>query len=228
MTAHTAAQSFVAVAPAAWPLTHTLRPQPLPGLDLQGPTLSFGRDEEVFGEGEPADHVYRVVSGAVRTFRVLADGRRQICEFHLPGDCLGFEPSAAHRTSAEAMGETRLVSVRRSALLDGADTAPDVARMLWRSAVADLQRSQDHVLRLGHRSASERVASFLLEVAGRLGGADRFDLPMSRQDIADYLGLTIETVSRSFTHLQSLGLIEVRACRSIRLSNRQALVDLCE
>lgn len=227
MTAHAAAHSFIPailVPPPAAAVMLT----PTEAVALQGPSLNFGRDEEIFGEGEGADSVYRVVSGAVRTFRILADGRRQICEFHLPGDTFGFEPSAIHRVSAEALGPTRLVAVRRAALLDNADSAPDIARLLWRAAVADLQRSQEHVMRLGHRSAAERVASFLLDVARRLGGHDAFDLPMSRQDIADYLGLTIETVSRSFTQLQALGLIAVRCCRHVELSDRAALVEMCE
>lgn len=227
MTAHAAAHSFLSATPAPRPPAGAGM-APAEAVQLHGPTLSFGRDEEIFGEGESADSVYRVVSGAVRTFRILADGRRQISEFHLPGDSFGFEPSAVHRVSAEALGPTRLVAVRRNALMDNADTAPEFARLLWRAAVADLQRSQEHVLRLGHRSAAERVASFLLDVARRLGGHDAFDLPMSRQDIADYLGLTIETVSRSFTQLQALGLIAVRCCRHVRLSDRAALVELCE
>lgn len=227
MTAHAAAQSFLAATPAQWPPAGALL-SPGEAIALDGPTLSFGRDEEVFGEGERADSVYRVVSGAVRTFRILADGRRQICEFHLAGDTFGFEPSAVHRVSAEALGPTRLVAVRRGTLLDNADTAPEFARLLWRAAVADLQRSQEHAFRLGHRSAAERVASFLLEIARRQGDVDAFDLPMSRQDIADYLGLTIETVSRSFTQLQGLELIAVRSCRHVRLLDRAALVEMCE
>ncbi|MGA0604068.1 helix-turn-helix domain-containing protein [Caulobacter sp. KR2-114] len=228
MTAHAAAHSFVPATPVPWGVAAGGFASPAETVELNGPTLNFSRDEEVFGEGERADSVYRVVSGAVRTFRILADGRRQICEFHLAGDCFGFEPSAVHRTSAEALGPTKLVAVRRSALLDNADTAPEFARLLWRAAVADLQRSQEHVLRLGHRSAAERVASFLLDVARRLGGHDAFDLPMSRQDIADYLGLTIETVSRSFTQLQGLELIAVSSCRHVRLADREALTGLCE
>jgi len=99
---------------------------------------------------------------------------------------------------------------------------------LWRHALRDLQRSQDHVLTLGRRSATERLASFLLDLTERLGGASEFDLPMSRQDIADYLGLTIETVSRTLTQLQVQGFIQLHGCRHIRLARRAALADLCE
>lgn len=234
MTAYAPARSFVP-AHSFVPAMPAPRPQFLDAIDapgstfaFQGTALNFGRDAEIYGEGEPAESVYRVVSGAVRTFRILADGRRQISEFLLPGDTFGFEPLAVHRTSAEALGPTKLVAMRRATLLDNADTAPEIASLLWRAAVCDLQRSQEHVLRLGHRSASERVASFLLDLARRLGDDAAMDLPMSRQDIADYLGLTIETVSRSFTQLQALNLIRVRSCRHVELLQRETLLDLCE
>src|SRR5581483_3699779 len=103
---------------------------------------------------------------------------------------------------------------------------------LWRLALRDLQRSQDHVLTLGRRSASERLASFLIDLADRLDGPGpgraEFDLPMSRQDIADYLGLTIETVSRTLTQLQADGLVRLCGVRRVRLPRPAALAELCE
>lgn len=192
---------------------------------LIGVTLHVSRDQEIFGEGEPADQVYKVVSGAVRTFRVLSDGRRQICDFHVPGDIFGLELDADHRTTAEAISETVLVVARRSTLGDERDGA--AVRRLWTLAMNDLRRSQDHAVTLGRRSASERVASFLTDMAERLGGGDVLDLPMSRQDMADYLGLTIETVSRTLTQLQVAGLIKLTGCRSIHLCKSKALVELC-
>jgi CRP/FNR family nitrogen fixation transcriptional regulator len=191
---------------------------------LVGATRSFGRDQEVFGEGEPSDYVYKVASGAVRSFRILADGRRQISEFHLPGDVFGIELDDARRIAAEAIVEATLVVARRSQLL--ADAAGGSA--LWRKACGDLRRSQDHALTLGRRSASERVAAFLLEMAERTEAGAVLDLPMSRQDIADYLGLTIETVSRTITGLQAEGLIDARCCRRIRLLDKAALEELCQ
>jgi CRP-like cAMP-binding protein len=191
---------------------------------LIGITRSFGRGQEVFGEGDSADHVYRVVSGAVRVQRVLADGRRQIEEFYLPGDVFGVEFSALRRATAETLGETTLVVARRTT----AAADPAQAERLWDHALRELARCHDHVLTLGLRSAAERIATFLVELAARLGGDDVVELPMSRQDIADYLGLTIETVSRTLTQLQTRGLIRLNGCRHIRFARPAALAELCE
>ena len=193
---------------------------------LVGATRAYARDQEVYGEGERADHVYSVLSGAVRSFRVLADGRRQISDFYLPGDVFGVEFDPDHRESVEALSETMLVVTRRCALADEDDGA--MARRLWRLAVDQLRRSQDHVLTLGCRTANERVASFLTDLAERIGDAGGLELPMSRQDIADYLGLTIETVSRTLTQFQVAGMIALHGCRSIHFLKRRALADLCE
>jgi CRP-like cAMP-binding protein len=192
---------------------------------LIGVTLHLDRDQEVFGEGESADQVFKVVRGAVRSFRVLSDGRRQICDFYMPGDIFGIEPGMERRATAEALTDTVLVAARRCAVLDDSD--PAQARRLWTLAMADLQRSQDHALTLGRRSATERVANFLVDMAARLGDVDNLELPMTRQDMADYLGLTIETVSRTLTQLQVSGLIKLAGCRSIHLRRTRALAELC-
>ena len=195
------------------------------GVRLIGMTTHVARDQEVFGEGEPADHVYKVVRGAVRGFRVLSDGRRQICDFYLPGDIFGIERGADHTITAEALTGAILVVARRSNLShDGSST---MARSLWDLAMIELGRSHDHALTLGRRSAGERVARFLVDMADRIGDGEGVELPMSRQDIADYLGLTIETVSRTLTQLQVSGLIRLTGCRSIHLRNPRALAELC-
>jgi CRP/FNR family nitrogen fixation transcriptional regulator len=204
--------------------TPTRTPEP-DSLRLIGITVNLSRDQEVYGEGGPAAQAYKVVSGAVRVFRVLSDGRRQICSFYLPGDVFGIEPGLEHRSTAEALTDTVLVVARRSALGDEGDAA--AARRLWTLAMNELQRSQDHALTLGRRSACERVASFLVDVAERLGSGESLELPMSRQDIADYLGLTTETVSRTLTQLQLSGLISMTGCRSIQLRKARALAELC-
>jgi CRP/FNR family nitrogen fixation transcriptional regulator len=195
------------------------------GVRLIGATTHVARDQEVFGEGEPADHVYKVVTGAVRAFRVLSDGRRQICDFYLPGDVFGVEAGPDHLLTAEALTDTVLVAARRSSL--GDDTDGPANRRLWRLAMDQLRRGQDHVLTLGRRSAAERVANFLMEMVARLGGGEALELPMSRQDMADYLGLTIETVSRTLTQLQVTEMIALSGCRSIRLRRPHALAALC-
>lgn len=204
-------------------------PPPAPSPKDEGPRLigmatHVSQDLEIFGEGEPADHVYKVVSGAVRGLRLLSDGRRQICEFYLPGDVFGVEPGGDHLMTAEALKDTVLVVARRSTV-GREDDGPDV-RELWSLAMTQLRRSHDHVLTLGRRSASERVANFLLDLAERIGDGEHLELPMSRQDIADYLGLTIETVSRTLTQLQSSGLIKFSSCRSVDLCRHRALIEI--
>ena len=193
------------------------------GFPLIGAAKTFSRDQPIYAEGDAADGVYKVVSGAVRAVRLLADGRRQIADFYLPGDAFGVELGERRRAAAEALGETTLLVTRRASLA----ARPDQGG-LWRLALSELQRSQDHVLTLGRRSASERVASFLLEIAERLDAGRAFDLPMSRQDMADYLGLTIETVSRTLTQLQADGLVSLNGTRHVRLPRPGALAELCE
>jgi CRP-like cAMP-binding protein len=191
---------------------------------LIGVARNFGRDQQIFGEGEGAEWVYKVVSGAVRAFRVLADGRRQIERFYLPGDLFGIEPGAVRGSAAEAISPTTVVVARRSAL--ACDAGQAVAA--WRLALRELQRSHDHILTLGRRSAGERLARFLVDLAAQLDSGTDLDLPMSRQDIADYLGLTIETVSRTMTQLQAQGLVSLSGCRHVRLLRSAALAELCE
>lgn len=209
------------------------RPYPVPptsptepdDIRLIGITMSVSRDQEIFGEGEPADQVFKVVKGTVRSFRLLSDGRRQICDFYLPSDVFGIELGADHRTTVEALTDTVLVVARRSTLGDEDDAGAN--RRLWRQAMKALQRSQDHAVTLGRRSASERLANFLVDMAARLGGGEALELPMSRQDIADYIGLTIETVSRTLTQFQILGLIRLAGCRSVQIQKPRTLAELC-
>jgi CRP/FNR family transcriptional regulator, nitrogen fixation regulation protein len=200
------------------------RPGPLPSgpLGLMGAVMRFARNTEIYGEDEPAEFLYQVVSGAVRTYRMLDDGRRQIIAFYLPGDIFGVEAGEVHLSSAEAVGESQIVMVKRSSLMARADHERDLAKQLWTLTVRELQRVQQHSLVL-IESAEERVAGFLLEMAGRCSGSQIVELPMSRQDIADYLGLTIETVSRTFTQLVQSGAIALETSRRIQLRNRAAL-----
>lgn len=194
----------------------------LSAFEAMGVPVSFTRNEEIFGDGEPAEYVYQVVSGAARTYKVLSDGRRQIGAFYLPGEVFGLGVGDAHHYSAEAIGKSTLLVVKRSALIALADTDHKVAHLLWTLTAQELQRVQEHMLLL-IRSAQERVACFLLEMAERMAEADVIDLPMSRQDIADYLGLTIETISRTLTQLETAAAISVPTCRRIVLTNRKAL-----
>lgn len=193
--------------------------------ESMGVPVSYARNEEIFGDGEPADYVYKVISGAARTYKVLSDGRRQIGAFYLPGEVFGLGVGDNHHYSAEAVGKSTMLVVKRSALITLAKTDHRVAHLLWTLTAEELKRVQEHMLLL-IRSAQERVACFLLEMAERMENDDAIDLPMSRQDIADYLGLTIETISRTLTQLESASAISVPTCRRIILRNRKALRKL--
>jgi CRP-like cAMP-binding protein len=199
---------------------------PLSGtIEMMGASMSFGRNEEIYGEDDTADYLYKVVSGTVRTYRILNDGRRQIAGFYHPGDVFGLEMDEFHSTSAEAVSPSKVLVVKRGALITLANRDNDVARQLWAMTARELHRAQNHMLLL-IKSAQERVAAFLLEMAERLPTGNAVELPMSRQDIGDYLGLTIETVSRTLTLLESEAAIELPSSRHIVLRNRSALKRL--
>jgi len=194
-------------------------------MQLMGASMSYPRNSEIFGENDPADYLYKIVSGTVRTYKILSDGRRQIGGFYLPGDIFGLEYAATHTLSAEAVTDVKVVVVKRSALTALAGRDPAIGKELFTLTGRALQQAQDRILLL-IKSAQERVASFLLEMAARSPDGNAIELPMSRQDIADYLGLTIETVSRTLTALESSAAIEVATSRRILLRNRTALSRL--
>ena len=191
-------------------------------IELMGTVMPFTRNAEIFGENEPAEYLYKVISGTVRTYKVLVDGRRQIGAFHVPGDVFGFETGDAHTFSAEAITDCKIAVVKRTALIAVAARDNEVARYMWALTAQELQRVQAHMLLL-IKSAQERVATFLLEMAQRVPAGGTVELAMSRQDIADYLGLTIETVSRTLTLLERTAAIEVSTSRRIVLRNQSAL-----
>jgi CRP/FNR family transcriptional regulator, nitrogen fixation regulation protein len=194
-------------------------------IGLMGAEMPFSRNCEIYGENEQAEYVYKVVSGSVRTYKVLNDGRRQIGAFYLPGDIFGLEIGGQHTFSAEAVVDCKILVIKRSALVALARRNNDVARELWTMTAGELQRAQCHIMLL-IKTAQERMAGFLLEMSARALGGNEIDLPMSRQDIADYLGLTIETVSRTLTQLENLAAIAVPSSRRIVLRNRNALSRL--
>ena len=194
-------------------------------MECSGAPMLFRRHAEIYGEGEPADYLYKVVTGVVRTYKVLADGRRQVGGFCLPGDIFGLETGAEHAFSAETISDCRVLVVKHSTLIARAKTDHDVAFQLWMLTGGELRRLQDHVLLL-IKNAPERVAAFLLALAERSSTGNSIELPMSRQDIADHLGLTIETVSRTLSYLESIEAIELLSARRVLLRNRCALVRL--
>ncbi len=204
-----------------------------PGRDIPvgplepGSLRTFERDQEIFSEGDPAEFLFEVVSGAVRTYKLLSDGRRQIDAFHMPGDIFGIEAGGEHRFSAEALKEATVRAIRRRSLDALARSEPELPSRLVAAMARALERAQDHMLLLGRKSAREKIASFLLGLAHRIQGAKTLELPMSRIDIADHLGLTIETVSRTLTQFQREKLIELPSNRRvIVLRNVAALRQL--
>jgi len=185
--------------------------------------FSYKKEEEIYGEGEPSEYLYQIICGAVRTYKLLSDGRRQIGAFHLPGDVFGLDPGSEHRLTAEAIVDTTVRLVSRRSLEKAAASNVQVARNLWTLTASDLRHAEDHMLLLGRKTAMERVATFLLEMDRRLAKADMMALPMCRRDIGDYLGLTLETVSRALSQLSDDGILMFSSARQIALRNRRRL-----
>lgn len=194
-------------------------------IEMMGTVMSYTRNAEIYGEGEQAEFLYKVISGTVRTYKVLADGRRQIGGFYLVGDLFGLEAGDEHTFSAEAVSDAKVLVIKRSAVFALAARNNGVASQLWNLTTRELRRMQGHIMLL-IKSAHERVAGFLLEMAERSPTSNELELPMSRQDIADYLGLTIETVSRTLTSLENTSAIALPSARRVVLRDRAALSAL--
>lgn len=182
--------------------------------------MQFAAGAEVYGQDNPADLIYCLVKGSIRTSHLQADGRRQIGEFYYEGDVFGVETGPRRRFSAEALTPCEIMGVKRSGSV--AFEPARVERLLWAATTTELARAQTHMLLLGRATARERVARFLLDMADRFRG-DLVALPMGRQDMADYLGLTIETVSRMLGRLQADGAVEFADCRHFRIRRRSSL-----
>jgi CRP/FNR family transcriptional regulator, nitrogen fixation regulation protein len=188
---------------------------------LAGLHTSFARNAQIYREKEPAQHLYKVTSGTVRTCKVLVDGRRHIGAFYLPGDMFGLEPGDSHTASAEAVVDAEILVIKRSMAITFRYWDDEVTCLMRR----ELQQTQEHLLLL-IKTAPERVATFLLEMAARIRSSDEIELPMSRRDVADHLGLTIETVSRTLTQLENQSVIALPTAKRIVLRNRAVLKRL--
>jgi CRP/FNR family nitrogen fixation transcriptional regulator len=193
-----------------------------------GSRRSFARNEEICAEGEPADCWFKVVSGTVRLCKLLADGRRHIAEFYFSGDCFGLENMAERLFSAEAVTDVIVMRFSRRATERLIDESPMLARGLHDMTLRDLANAQIRMMMLGRMSAPERVATFLLDMFERRDATRALDLPMSRNDIADYLGLTIETVCRVMSAFKRNGAIDIPTPHRIELRDRAALAALGE
>lgn len=201
---------------------------PFDVLEQFGTRRAFHRGQEVYAAGDPADRCYRVVSGGVRAVGLDEEGRRHVAEFFLPGDLFGLEAADARHLSAEAVADTVLVCYPRRAVEAMADRHGALGRRLREVALQGLRRAHETMFLLGRKAAGERVAAFLLEMAARAPAdpcrADgaRVALPMTRADIADHLGLTIETVSRNMARLCRDGTIAATK-RGVEIRDRRAL-----
>ena len=189
--------------------------------------FTYKKGTEIFGEKEPAEYVYQVRTGAVRSYKLLTDGRRQIGSFHLAGDIFGLENGDVHRFTAEAIATTAVRLLKRQSLERVAENDAVVSRNLLGMTTQNLMHAEDHLLLLGRKNSLEKVAAFLLEMDKRLYATGIVALPMSRRDIADYLGLTLETVSRAISRFHRAGLLHFIGSnqREISLRDRVGLED---
>jgi len=181
----------------------------------------FYRDNVIACEGDAADHIFFVVRGVVRTCQNFRHGARNVIGFYLPGDFFGWA-GLKHSLSIEAVTDTEVPFVKRSALLSIASRESRFASFLLAATTDELGRAQDHIL-LMSKSAKCRLATFLTDLWVRLGKAEYLDVPMSYQDMADHLGLTIETVSRTISDLERSGMVTRVSTRRLLLQNRLAL-----
>ena len=188
----------------------------------------YRRGTEIFGAEEPAEYIYQVIEGAVRSHKLLSDGRRQIGAFHLAGDIFGLENGDFHRFTAEAIVDATIRLMKRESLDRVAKTDSAIVRSILRMTTDNLQHAENHMLLLGRKTSLERVAAFLLEMNCRLTPAGVIALPMTRRDIADYLGLTLETVSRALSVLNKKGFLKFlgQTQREIVVLNPAGLAEL--
>jgi CRP/FNR family nitrogen fixation transcriptional regulator len=192
-----------------------------------GREKTFRPNEELFGEGEPADCIYEMLRGTVRSYKSLGEGRRKIEAFRLRGDIFGLDLRGEREFCAEAIDDVSVLIKRRRMAVGAVTNYEAVQEELWSATIRELQRVQQHALLLA-KSARQRVACFLIEMSGRLDAPEFLEVPMCRQDIADYLGLTVETVSRTITGFEVAGLIKVPLARQIVFRDLDALQRVAE
>lgn len=192
-----------------------------------GRSRHFARDREIYGHGDSADHIFKVTAGVVRTYRFLRDGRRHVDAFYRKGAVFGLEPGRRYSLSAAAASDCTVISYRRSSLRTSALHNERSLLQLLSSALVNLAESREHSLSLGCRSAIEKLAMFLIACDEDEAEDGEILVAVTRADIADYLGLTIETVSRTFAELEHRSLIELHGARQVRVVSKAALRELC-
>jgi CRP/FNR family transcriptional regulator len=192
-----------------------------------GWTLKLAPGQSLFHQGDPATRVFTLTSGTLKLYRLLADGRRQVTGFMHPGDFLGISIDDEHAFSAEALEQTQLCWFPRNRFDDFTEEHGAMERELYRMAAHELSAAQRQFVLLGRKTALERLASFLLGLAERVDGME-VELPMSRSDIADYLGLTKETVSRVLSALKRDRIVRLAALDRVEILDRAALEQRAE
>jgi CRP/FNR family transcriptional regulator len=196
-----------------------------------GPTVGYRSGDTVVFEGDEAGSVYSLTSGLLRLSKLLPDGRRQIAGFLFPGDFLGITLEEEHAFTAEAIGPSNLCRFSRRQFERFTTEHPALERRLYTAAAHELAAARQQLVLLGRKTATERLASFLLMLSGRcrsMSGGDEIEFPMPRADIADYLGIRIETVSREITALKTARVIRLTGRHSFRIVDRDRLEQLAE
>lgn len=196
------------------------------------PTVEFGPKCMIFLEGTPANSLYEVVEGVVLLYKMLMDGRRQVMGFVHPGEMFGLSGRGTYLCSAQATGTVRLIAVSRTRFESLRRNQPSIERRLLAVMGEDLQRAQDHLVLLGRKSACEKLCSFLVDVANRSNRTgkptDVIHLPAMRADIADFLGLTVETVSRALAQLKSAKIVRLRSTEDVEVLDWDTLTGYAE
>jgi len=192
-------------------------------LDLQPKVLHYDKGAEIFWEESATEYVYQVTAGAVRNYKLLSDGRCQITAFYLPGDIFGFDCSDRRQTTADAIVGTAVRAVKRRDIETAATSNIFISNLLLDITTEDLNHARSQIVLLGRKTAIERVAAFLLEMEKRVPSTYTLPLPMCRRDIGDYLGLTMETVSRALSQFHDQGILDFMGARHIALKNRALL-----
>ncbi len=190
------------------------------------PADTFRVGEATFREGDSADHIFHVSEGVLRVCKLLQDGRRAIMGFIYPGEVMGVSFHNRYLFTAEAVTDAKVRKLPRSRFLTLVDESPKLRPQLFAIMCDEMSAAQDQMLLLGRKGAEERVASFLLAVQRKIGNGSIVELAMSRLDVADYLGLTIETVSRTMTDLARRGLISVNGRTTVILRRQSALQEI--
>lgn len=207
-----------------------LNPDALADVEQQSSQIVLSTGATLFEEGAPAEAVFNVTAGTLKVFKLLPDGRRQVTGFLAAGDFLGLANRDVYSYSAEAVTDCRLCRFQRRKLEGLLQRHPEMERRLLGMASNELAEAQEQMLLLGRKTAKERIASFLLILSRRAKRrgepGDPVDVPMSRTDIADFLGLTTETVSRTFTRLKADGTIQLLPAGKVRLAKADILREL--